>query len=360
MHRLFVLQTEERDQWMNTVERLLMSMPMGSPNELLVESHTQALGHHLERALRIGSDAWIHEGCNRWPQHAGVIRRLAEDRSERVVVTRNGTSVCLSLFAVPLIFEFDDDVPASQFDARVFPLDSAAAVTDGATHYAPHAACEFSPRAYRLEELRTIPLSAVRQAAFALAQGERTGQPASWPASLFYRRRRSYIRFLVGCYRHSQQTTERLAPRFEAQATAEQLTAHTRRKLNASVRVKVLFDGTYHGSLFAGMWAYQETRVRDVTQNALQTARDPVEALTEWHEEGPWHELALSFLSADARVGGRSYVLSSRPGDLPRQSLDRLVRVVHSAGIQQVRQRICAKACTVPHASDAPRVRLPI
>jgi hypothetical protein len=360
MHKLFVPRADEHGQWLSAVERLLMSTPAGSPHDLQVQSHREALGLYLEQALLKGSDAWINEGFKRWPQHVGVMRRLAEDRSERVAVTRNGTTICLSLFAVPLIFEFDDDVPASQFDARVFPHDSAESITREATRYAPHANCEFSPRAYRLEELRTIPLSAIRQAAFALAQGERTGQPASWPASLFYRRRRSYIRYLIGCYRHNSQSAEHFAPRFEAEATAEQLTTHARQSLNASVRVTVLFDGTYHGSLFAGMWAYQEARVRDVTRSALRAAQAPVEALTEWHGDGPWHELALSFLSADPRVGGRSYVLSSRPGDLPLLSLGRLVNAIRGAGIGCVKHRVGSPEAAPRPPMATPCVRLPI
>lgn len=360
MHKLFAPRADELGQWLNTVEHLLISMPEGSHNELQVQSHREALGLHLERALLIGSDAWINEGYKRWPQHVGVMRRLAEDRSERVVVTRNRTAIGLSLFAVPLIFEFDDDVPASQFDARVFPYDSAEPITREAIRCAPHVDCQFSPRAYRLEELRTIPLSAIRQAAFALAQGERTGEPASWPANLFYRRRRSYIRYLIGCYRHNPQSAEHLAPRFEAEATVEQLIAYTRQSLNASVHVTVLFDGTYHSSLFAGMWAYQEARVRDVTRNALRTAQAPVEALTEWHGDGPWHELALSFISADTRVGGRSYVLSSRPGDLPLHSLGRLVNAIRSAGIGRVNHLVGSREPSRLPAMASPCVSLPI
>lgn len=361
MNKLFVrLADRERDQWMSTLAHMLTRVCKHGQGPLDMDA--EILGEHLEQALLQSHDSWIDQACLSWPEHAGAIRRQAEQLSERVSVTRHGTRTCLALFAVPLVFEFDDEIPSSQFDAHVLPADSGAAWARWAACAVAHLPKQMgvlSPRIYRLEELRNIPLSAVRQATFALSQGERAGQPASWPANLYYRRRRSYLRFLVGYHRTHHQARAGPSLEFDVAATEHRMSTHVKQALGTAARVKAFFDGSYHDCLYAGMWGYQEIRAREVTAHALRTAREPIEAVIEWYAGEIGHELGLGFNCRHPHVKRRTYVLSSRPGDLPAQSIDRLSQVLQSAGIERIRRIDCVHD-TEPRPLNFSKVRLPI
>lgn len=327
MQNLAANRLQSRDEWMTAVDELLHSANPFAGTAAL------ALNDLLEQALHGQHDEWIHEAAGTWPHHASAFRKLAETCSEHAELP-HAEHAHLALFAVPLIFKFDEDIPTSQFDALVFPQGCGACLSSKLLAHHPLSSLVLSSRAYRFEELRSVRLSAVHRAAHTLAQGQRVMQTPSLPADLCHRRRRSFLRVLIGFC--SGPDALRAATVISDVNAAAFISNHVRRTLGAQAETEVLFDGTYHESLYGGMWRYQECRVRELTCAALQALRPPHEAMLEWISGGIAPTLALSFAGGDARSEQRSYVLSTRPGDAPASSIDRMVNALASSGMTSI------------------------
>lgn len=327
MQRSMMKVADSQRLWMEHLESLLACA--GTERDLL----SGPLSDHVCTALIAGCDNWIDEACSRWPQHGRLIRMTAESRSERVTVTRNGVTVHICLFVLALLFEFDEEVPVTQFEACLFPDANAAA----ALSCVPcRASMLFCPRAYRFEELRHVPLSRVQRAAMALAEGACDGAVPSLPASMQFRRRRTFLRYLSG-----HQLSHAAAPATHALAldipvAQDLLTTLVRDRLGAAARVRALFDGTYFENLYAGLWEYQGARVGHLAAQARRELACDVQAVVDVWRTGPLHELSLAFCKPQAGPPSRTYTLLSIPGDPPQRSLDLVCRALREAGVERI------------------------
>ena len=303
-----------------------------------------ALTRTANELLEQGADAIIDQAIAAAPSRriAHTLQLAVEAASERVVIYRNGVRAELVLFAIPIITTFDQNVPESQFETALSSLDDlkdlarrsekrqARACTDGTAAEA-------------------VPLG--RPQHHAVVHGAKAWDPtrhgcgspdSEWHSSMTRTRslKRSavFLRFLVG-----QRPT--LGPDDGATGEAElcerlgNLTKQAiKHCLGLPCHVRAVHLGSFHETLYSGMWLYQETRLDQLARASYaQTRRNKrPQARVVTYGRGYRFEIWVGFFAGNTVIGGHVYRLGSRPNEDPRLCVARIASRLEAAGVKTI------------------------
>ena len=293
--------------------------------ELLNNRQDRAIDRALTRAQSLGIDH--------------ILRQAVETASERTVVVHNGTAIELSLVAIPIITAFDEDVPASQFEAALSRLDASNGLADVIGDSASSLpTVMLLPKLFRLDELQAMPPSLVRRACVSLIACDVTG---AITALLFdrhmasHKRSAAFLRYLIG----RQQTFQQRDGANKGQLCASLqnlLKREIKRYLGLACRVEVIDTGSFHEALYSGMWRYQDQRLDQIIRasRARASRGSSVEARLLSH--GELHPIALriEFFAGDQPIGGHGYRLTARPSEAANECVTRITRRLAIAGVR--------------------------
>lgn len=315
--------------WMRKLEELLLE---GSADD----------GHldcHIGQALLQSKDEWIEAARTRWPQHALPILRTAERLSEAITISRDGVLIQVSLIAIPLLFEFDEEIPASLFEQRLFPDGNAQAIAAGIvapTHFA------LAPHAYSFEQLACVPISRVRRAIQKLTEGSYSCRPPSTHVAQNYKRRSRYLRYVLGHHFAAVGNRGHVEPLLDAELSGCLIERFVLTSLGLRSTVRVFAGGGYHACLYDGLWQYQQSRVYQLTSDMVVGCRGQVAAQLNIIQSGLTHDLVLDLRSSQHMPNciKRTYLLRSRPGDSPDQSLALVRQAANAAGLASLQSTI--------------------
>lgn len=266
------------------------------------------------------------------------IRRSAESICERMRIQRDGVDIDISLFSVAVITTFDEAVPVSQFETALEGLMWSTELGQYLREKCAQASnLTILPRFFRIDEIDSVPLSAVRRSAFSLAGASGDAQSASHPflkmtGSL--KRSAAFLRYLIG----HQNVTEQASPHDGQRKTCDKIKALTLQLMNQRIgqcTVDAFYTGAFYEPLYAGMWSYQETRLDQISRQAwnLTAACHDLEAKIVTHGCRDRFVIRLGFFANDDLLGGRTYVLNARPGEEAGACLERITKRIAAAGI---------------------------
>ena len=293
--------------------------------ELLNNRQDSTIDRALTRAQSLGIDH--------------ILRQAVEAASERTVTFHDGTTVELSLVAIPIIVAFEEDVPATQFDAALSTLDT----SNGLAHVIGNGSPDLPPtmllpRLFRLDELLSMPPSLVRRACVSLVAADVARAIASRPfdrEKASCKRSAAFLRYLIGRRRTLQQY--RGLNRARLCASLQNLVRREiERTLGLACRVQVIDTGSFYEALYSGMWRYQEQRVDQLARaSRLRTPRgSSVEARLLSHGQTHPVELRIEFFAGGQPIGGHGYWLSARPSDAANECITRVTRRLAVAGVK--------------------------
>ncbi len=163
---------------------------------------------------------------------------------------------------------------------------------------------------------------------------------ASWSRNLATPMRRStaFLYYLVGIHAAVDDDSRFLdgAPFEGLSRSAEQVIAE-RMGLEATVQVR-LFRG-FHDGLWEGVWMYQDARLFQVAAQVSRSHADRgtinAQLMTEVSRDG--HSVFVGFRADDGAASiGQHFRLVGRPGDDPSISLERISRILQSAGVNGI------------------------
>jgi hypothetical protein len=301
-----------------------------------------ALARIADELLRNRSDATIEQAIEAAPSCgiAQTLQRAMEVASERVVIYRDGVRAELSLFAIPIITTFEQNVPESQFESAVSDLDGlrglAPKMKDGRLKLAQ---ARLVPKLFRLDDLNIMPLSILREHGINFGMGAVNGGSEWHPyitQNRSLKRSTAFLRFLVG----QRQVSEHEASVANEDGVSERLQCLTsqaiKRYLGLPCRVQAFDMGSFYEGLYAGMWLYQETRLDQLARATCeQTRRDkPLEARVVTYGRRHRCEVWLGFFAGDQVIGGHAYRLRLRPSEDPSGCVSRITSRLEAAGIK--------------------------
>src|SRR5439155_10896289 len=165
---------------------------------------TAALSRIANDLLTNRSDSSIAQAIQAAPSCgiAQPLQRAVEAASERVVIFRDGVRAELSLFAIPIIATFEQNIPESQFESAISGIYGlkrlATKMKDG--RFDP-AQMTLLPKLFRLDDLNIMPLSIVRERGINFCTSEVNGG-SEWHPSVTQmgglKRSTAFLRFVVG------------------------------------------------------------------------------------------------------------------------------------------------------------------
>jgi hypothetical protein len=148
------------------------------------------------------SDATIEQAIEAAPscRIAQTLQHAVEAASERVVLYRDGVRAELSLFAIPIIATFEENVPESQFESAV---DGFNGLRGLATDLKDTTLSRMTllPKLFRLDELNVMPWSLVREVGINFGTGAINGRRQCHPSitqTWSFKRSTSFLRLLGG------------------------------------------------------------------------------------------------------------------------------------------------------------------
>jgi len=289
--------------------------------------------------LKTGTDATIDQAIEAAPSReiAQTLQHAVEAASERVVIYRSGVRAELSLFAIPIITTFEQNVPESQFESALSGLYGLKDLADSIR--LELAQTVLLPKLCRLDDLNAMPLSIVRERAINFGTAE-VNRASKWHPSVTqkgsFKRSTAFLRFAVG----QRQLTEHedwgagedgLCKRLENR-TANAIKRH----LGPSCRVQVTCMDSFHEGLYSGMWLYQEQRLDQLARaSRAQTQRkESLEAHVVIHGREYRFEMRVGFFAGGEALGGHAYRLRSRPGEDPHGCVSRISKRLEAAGVK--------------------------
>jgi hypothetical protein len=300
-----------------------------------------ALARIANELLKEGADATIDQAIEAAPSCgiAQTIRYTAEAASEHTVIYRKGVTEELSLFAIPIITAFEQYVPASQFETALIGFTSSKSLTSSMEHgRSKLEQMMLLPTLFRLDDLKSIPLSVVRNGAICLGTTSRNrgARPDPFVTQVgSFKRSTAFLRYLVG---------QRLAVEHECASRAfciggllQDLTKQVvERRLGLPCNVQILCTGSFHESLYSGMWSYQEKRLDHLARasRAQTRTKKPLEARVATHGHRHRFDMRVGFFVENEAIGGRAYRLSSRPSEDPSKCASRISSRLEAAGIK--------------------------
>jgi len=284
------------------------------------------------------SDTTIEQAIEAAPscRIAQTLQYAVEAASERVVTYRDGVRAELSLFAIPIITIFEENVPESQFESAVDGVgrlkDLAKALKDGRL-----SRMTLLPKLFRLDDLNIMPWSLLREAGLNFAAINGAGPSHSSTTQMWsFKRSTSFLRFLVG----QRQRFEHEDPLANEGAVCERLhdltSAAIRRCLGLSCRVRSLYTGSFYEPLYAGMWVYQETRLDQLARATCAQTRSNKDLEARIATYGGRHrfEMWLRFFESNQAIGAHAYRLRSRPSEDRGRCVSRITSRLEAAGIK--------------------------
>ena len=301
---------------------------------------TAAFAGIANELMEKGADAAIEQAIAAAPSCgvAQTLRHAAEAASERVVIYRNGASTEMSLFAIPIIAAFEQNVPASQFEGALSgPSGSKDLANIVGASRLELAQVALIPKLFRLDELAATPLSVVRKAGISIGTAAASRASIELPFvkhKAGFKRSTAFLRYLVGQRprsEHERWTTRGLCERLEG-LTKQAI----RRELGVPCQVHAAYTGRFHEALYSGMWLYQEKRLDQIARASRAQARseDGMEAMVVAHGHRQRFEMRVGFFEGNEAIGGRAYRLRSRPSEDPSGCVSRVTRRLALAGIK--------------------------
>ena len=303
---------------------------------------TAALAGVANELMKKGADATIERAIEAAPSCgiAQTLRHAVEAASEQVVIYRNGVSTELSLFAIPIITAFEQNVPASQFEAALSgpngSKDLANIVRESRLELAQ---VVLIPKLFGLDDLKAMPLSAVRKAGISLGTAVvgRAGKGLPFITQRgSLKRSTAFLRYLVG-QRPRLEHEDWAAGKGGLCERLQDLTKQAvRRDLGLPCQVQAVYTGSFHGALYSGMWLYQEKRLDQIARASRVRARCKmsIEAEVVTHGRRQRFEIRVAFFDGSETIGGRAYRLSSRPSEDPSACVSRITRRLALAGVK--------------------------
>ena len=301
-----------------------------------------ALSRIANELLTNRSDSTIEQAIQTAPSCgiAQTLQRAVEAASERVVIYRDGVRAELSLFAIPIIATFEQNVPESQFESAVSELNGfkglATEMKEGGLDLAQ---MTLLPKLFRLDDLNIMPLSIVRERGINFCTGAVNGA-SEWHPSVTQmcglKRSTAFLRFLVG-QRQVLEHEDWIANEGGVCEHMHDITSHAiRHYLGLPCHVQAFYTGSFYEGLYAGMWVYQETRLDQLARATCAQARrnKRLEARVATYGHRHRFEMWLGFFAGDQAIGGHAYRLRSRPSEDPGGCVSRITRRLEAAGIK--------------------------
>ena len=324
-----------------------------SRSSTIVALAKEAAGDEAKKALGRAIRALVEEGRDdlidtitrniESKDLAKTVRQIAEASASRLRVVRNGIEMLVSLFVIPVIASFSDEIPGSQFDAVMRRLLTGTILKD-AIDIDELDVREWLvvPELFELDDLKDLPLSAIRQGGLAIAAhvGGRGEHGGFEHHETSMRRATTFVRYIIG---QRAAFDEHTSPRRMECVQLEQATRIMfERQLGMSPKIEAFYDGEFFEGLYDGMWRYQDIRVGQVTEKARCDVgrRGALAAALGIEGDELRHRIRLAFFNEKARCKGEGYRLSGRPGDRATKSVERVTERLVRAGVAKVSSTI--------------------
>jgi hypothetical protein len=111
-----------------------------------------------------------------------------------------------------------------------------------------------------------------------------------------------------------------------------------KRQICQECHVNALYNGSFHDTLYTGMWMYQERRLASVSREAVNAAyRDAsTSAIVLLQREDVDAAADIGFFEGKNPIGGNGYRLRTRPGEDMDRCVTRIAKAIAAAGIKKV------------------------
>ena len=297
----------------------------------------EALSDTVRRLLDDARDDLIQSALLLAPHGAAarLVRSTAEAHSERVPLSSAPARGELRLFTVPIVVAFTQEVPESQFENAIQPLgrarDLLGMLRVRCLQPTPTA---LLPQLFRPDHLSRLAFSPLRALALGLTSSTASAlPPLSYTGETTYKRSTAFLRYIVGhriLIDGHPTDTPRVSPGLQ------EIVRHcVQEQLHTACDVTALYDGSFYSALYDGMWLYQDRRLDHLILHALSQARhtDRLSARIAPASTLPSSPVKLSFVRNQRRLGGHTFLISTRPGDSYRASARRIQTRLTAAGI---------------------------
>lgn len=288
----------------------------------------------VQDALDRSRDDLVDAACasSRDAEQELAARQLIERCAEETQVMWRGVRCVFQLFAIPLILQFEAEIPESRLDWELARLEP----PSGQHHVRRNAGSSvILPGFYGYGDLRSIPLPMLRSGGGAVAlAASMAAKAGDGPLRLRpapRRRGTTYLRIVVGQRLLLDDETPVETPWPTLDDTVEIALG---RALGVAVRSRSEFDGHYHSSLYRGLWAYQESRLREIALDACSRADNVNAAVDAGPGVGDQPIRLALFAGSSPEIG--AYLLQPHPWEPLLNSIERVARALRRSGVEEV------------------------
>jgi len=272
------------------------------------------------------------------PRHGRSASRCGTGQQAKVRVCPNDVPSQVSLFVIPIIVRFEDTVPESHFEKALHQVtwDSTAKLRFG-LHYLGSGGVTVWPGFYWFDDLRDFPQSYVLKrlqslAGFGIAPSDRN--QLFPPKNRSLKRSTAFLRYLVGqCHRPLYEPE---APTTRScEGLGQAIKAHIEQYIGRSCKVLAFYTGSFIQPLYTGVWRYQSIRLEDIVRsmsvdnhyaNKIEATIAAIALQDEQH-------IRVSFSIDGNPLGGRAYLLETRPGENLRRCVRRVGELLEAEGL---------------------------
>lgn len=270
---------------------------------------------------------------------ANIIRRAAEKNSEFVRLSLKGFEVKNSLFTVPILMEFNKDIPESQVESTLSNIERSWNSTENwidRSHNVERTV--ILPALFKFNDLARIPLSLIRKGTINLALKGNRGGACSHPfirRNGTLRRSRTFLRYLVGGHVFREHHPDKDTGKKFCVRLEHMLKSALERDTRLDCSVNVSYTGSFHEPLYTNMWLYQIRRL-DQIATAVRSKKingDSSKVVISLHGNRCNFDLKVAFYEGGNLLDERKYLLHTRPAENGDRCTTRIVSQMEAIGM---------------------------
>ena len=312
------------------------------------ETHT-SLSKKLRILIRNGNDKLISDTIESAPHRnvAQIIQKEAEAISERFVSFQNGMKIELSIFAIPILVTFEDEVPETQIDNALDRLGWSGHIAKQLfKNNHTTSRVMLLPRFFKFCDLRNAPFSQIYKGALTLAAVNPKLVVPQHPFIVNVstsKRSNIFLRYLVG-HRTLYNSESTIATMDDFCTCLRTILAQTMdHHMQQQWTVHTFCTGEFHDPLYTGMWLYQKQRLAHLIMKAHKTAKHIplLEASISTFGNRSRFDIKVGICDHHDDITSHSYLLNSRPTEDPVRCSTRLsghIASLHKAIHSNVRK----------------------
>ncbi len=299
------------------------------------------LGKRIETLLEQSRDNELTNTINQASSGsaANIIRRAAEKNSEFARLSLKDVDAKSLLFTVPILMEFNKDIPESQLESALSNLQWSWNSTENwidPSHNLKRTV--ILPNLFKFNDLARIPLSLIRKGIITLASNGNGDSACSHPfikKNATLRRSRTFLRYLVGGHIFHEHCPDKDTGKKFCVCVEHLMKSALERSTKLDCSVNVFYTGAFHEPLYTSMWLYQIRRLNQIARaiRSEEVNGASSKVVISQHGNRCNFDLKVGFYKGCNLLDERKYLLHARPAENSDRCTTRIMNRMEAIGM---------------------------